>query len=632
MTRKTLLSASALAFLTVAAYYPVFSAGYIWDDDFYLTENLLLNSITGLWRIWSEPAASPQYYPLVFTSFWIEKRLWGLDPLGYHLVNALLHAGCAFLLYRILLRLRMRGAILVAAVFAVHPLFVESVAWVTERKNVLSGFFCLASFLSLLKWQESGSPSNRDYVKAFVFFLLSLLSKTVTSTMPAAFLVTAWFSGKRIDRRLVTRLIPFFVAGIGLGMLTGYLEYYHVGAQGPEAQIPLVNRVLTAGWIFWFYLKKIFFPVSFCFNYPQFYPNPHELRQWLYPASAAALPFILWAFRKRLGKGPLAAVLLYGGTVFPALGFIDVYPFRYSVTADHFCYLPALFPLVLAVAALGRLPKKAFIAVSAAIIAFLGLSTFGHSSSFLNRETLYRATVRCNPGSWFAHRKLAAVFAEQGRYDEALASFGAALSARPEDADDPSREAVALTDLGFHLAYIGRNLDASGFFHRALSISPGYPRAMLNLGVNLNSMGKRKEAAGYFISALSLKPDYAAAAANLLTLKKNLEKADRASTGMTGFSLNYPETSIPLLLAALDKNPLNLPARKALALALNETGQTEKAYREGRKYCRLAEILSRSMLLVAADLEGRGRDAESKRYRMEGLLLRKDHAEGCGAP
>lgn len=615
----------------MAAYYPVFSAGYIWDDDFYLTENLLLNTIGGLWRIWSEPTASPQYYPLVFTSFWIEKRLWGLNPFGYHLVNVILHAGGAFLLYRILLRLRMRGAFLVAAVFAVHPLFVESVAWVTERKNVLSGFFCLASFLSLLKWQESGPASDRDWARAFVFFLLSLLSKTVSSTMPAAFLVTAWFSGKRIERRLVTRLLPFFAAGISLGMLTGYLEYYHVGAQGIEAQIPFVNRVLTAGWIFWFYLKKIFFPISFCFNYPQFFPDPHELRQWFYPASAAALPVILWTMRKRLGKGPLAAVLLYGGTIFPALGFIDVYPFRYSVTADHFCYLPALFPLVLAVAALGRLPKRAFLALSTALVIFLCLSTFGHSSSFLNRETLYRATIRCNPGSWFAYRKLSTVLAEQGRHDKALESLLAALVIRPEDADDPNLRAVALTDLGFHLIHFGRYLEANQFLRRALSLSPNYPRAILNLGISLNSTGKKNEAVEYVLSALNAKPDYAAAAFSLIKIKKELDEAELASQEIVRFSLNDLKASIPQLLAVLGKNPLNLKARKALALVLVETNQTGRACEEGRKYCRLLEAVSRSMLLVAADLRERGKKVEAKRYEKEGLALRQEYAGRCDA-
>src|SRR5262249_45486376 len=156
----------------------------------------------GLGRIWFEPQASPQYYPLVFTSFWIENKLWGLRPLGFHLVNVLLHAANAILVWRILKRLEVRGALVVGAIFALHPVHVESVAWVTERKNMLSGLFYLLTLRAWLRWDSIDADRKWQwYTLSLILFICALLSKSVTATLPAVILVIIWWKRGRNSAR-----------------------------------------------------------------------------------------------------------------------------------------------------------------------------------------------------------------------------------------------------------------------------------------------------------------------------------------------------------------------------------------------------------------------------------------------
>jgi hypothetical protein len=197
VSRRDLWLAVALVALTLIAYYPAIRGGFIWDDDRYVTDNALLRSVDGLGKIWFKPGATIQYYPLVFTTFWIERHLWGLAPAGYHVVNVVLHAASAFLVYLIMRGLAVRGAVVVALLFALHPVHVESVAWITERKNVLSGLFYLAAAFVYLRangWLTSADarPSPRAYAATLALFACALLSKTVTATLPAALLLVIW--------------------------------------------------------------------------------------------------------------------------------------------------------------------------------------------------------------------------------------------------------------------------------------------------------------------------------------------------------------------------------------------------------------------------------------------------------
>ncbi|HEX4342912.1 MAG TPA: O-GlcNAc transferase, partial [Verrucomicrobiae bacterium] len=327
-----------LVVATFIAYQPMWHAGFIWDDDAYVTNNQTLHDLNGLKQIWLEPKATPQYYPLVYTTFWLEYHTWKLNPLGYHVVNVLLHALGSLLLWRVLKRLALPGAWLAAAIFALHPVNVESVAWVTERKNVLSAVLFFAAALAYLRFDGLAESKKRLWTwwcAALLLFIGALLSKTVACSLPAALLLVCWWKKGRVTMADVLPLIPFFIMGLGLGLHTAWLEKHHVGASGAEWSLSFIERCLIAGRALWFYAGKLVWPSQLTFIYPRWQIGTGVWWQWLFPLAVLAVVVTLWRARKRLGRGPLVAVLFFAGTLLPALGFFDLYPMRYSFVADH---------------------------------------------------------------------------------------------------------------------------------------------------------------------------------------------------------------------------------------------------------------------------------------------------------
>ena len=318
------MPALLLVGLTAGAYIPAMSGGFIWDDDDYVQDNLTLRSLEGLGQIWFQPGATRQYYPLVHTTYWLEYRLWGLDPTGYHVVNVILHALSAVLVWRLLIRLKVSGAWAAAALFALHPVHVESVAWITERKNALSGAFYLGAAWAYLRYEEAHSP--RLYWAALFLFAAALLSKTVTCTLPAALLLVLWWKGQTPMRRTAVALVPFFALGAAMSGMTVWMEKHSVGAWGPEWDLSLVERGLIAGRALWFYAAKLLVPLNLTFIYPRWAIDATAVWQYLYPIGALGVGALLWAFRERLGRGPLTGVLFFAGTLTPALGFFQLLP------------------------------------------------------------------------------------------------------------------------------------------------------------------------------------------------------------------------------------------------------------------------------------------------------------------
>jgi protein O-mannosyl-transferase len=341
----------ALFVITTLVYMPVWNGQPIWDDNGHLTKPEL-QSVAGLKRIWIEPGATQQYYPLVHTFFWIAHRLWGNWPYGYHFLSILLHVLSAMLMLRILRQLEIPGARLATALFALHPIQVESVAWISELKNTLSGVFYLSAGLIYLRFrsQTNGRRQSTLYAFALGLFVLGLLSKSVIATLPAALLVVFWWKrGELSWKGDFIPLIPFFAFGAASGAVTALVERKFIGAEGADFEFSVLERVLIAGRAFWFYLGKLVWPKDLIFIYPRWHINQTVWWQYLFPLAALGLLLALWLLRRRW-RGPLAAFLLYGGTLFPALGFVNVYPFLYSFVADHFQYLACVAPLTLAAA------------------------------------------------------------------------------------------------------------------------------------------------------------------------------------------------------------------------------------------------------------------------------------------
>jgi tetratricopeptide (TPR) repeat protein len=408
-----------------AAYLPAVRGGILWDDAAHVTR-LDLRSLHGLWRIWTVPGATQQYYPLLHSAFWIEHAVWGDSVLCYHLLNVALHALAACLVVKIVRRLEIHGALLAGLLFALHPLCVESVAWISEQKSTLSVVFYLAAALAYLKFDDSRKRST--YFLAFVWFAAALLTKTVTAALPGALLVILWWRRGRIEwKRDVQPLVPWFAVGASAGLFTAWVESTLIGAQGAGFALTPVQRFLLAGRALCFYAVKVILPGDLVFFYPRWNLDAAEGWQYLFPAGAIAVAVALWRMA-RFHRAPLAAFLIFAGTLFPVLGFFNIYPFRYSYVADHFAYLAALAILVPLASVLSRRPLVAIL-----FAAILGAATWQQSATYRDEETLYRATLQRNPDAWLAHNNLANVLlARPGGADQAMRHLQDALRLKPE--------------------------------------------------------------------------------------------------------------------------------------------------------------------------------------------------------
>ena len=433
MWKSPAAGAALIILLTVAAYIPAMHAGFIWDDDFYVTANPTLRSLGGLAAIWLKPGATIQYYPLVFTSFWVEHHLWGLHPFGYHLVNILLHAINAVLLWRVLQRLEIPGAWWAAAIFALHPVNVESVAWITERKNTLSGLFYLLAALAWLRYrplttsESAREPDWRYYWLALALFACALFSKTVTCSLPAVLMLVIWWKTGRLDKRDGLALAPWFGLGILSGLVTRWMEQ-RAGAHGAYWELSFVQRCLVAGRALWFYAGKLFWPRQFTFVYPRWEIDARAAWQYTFPLAALVVLAALWLLRSRIGRGPLAAVLCFAGTLVPALGFFDVYPFRYSFVADHFQYLACIGLITLTTSAVTVIGRRITdegrrfdgTSAAAALLLILGATTWSQAHIYQNEEILWRDTLAKNPDASIAHNNLGIELQNMGRLPEAI--------------------------------------------------------------------------------------------------------------------------------------------------------------------------------------------------------------------
>ena len=548
-SQKTLLLwAGLIVLLTLLAYIPAMRGGYIWDDNAHITDNAALRSSDGLAKIWFDPKILPQYYPLVHTTFWLEYHLWQLHPFGYHLVNVLLHAFNAVLLLFLLHSLRVPGAWLAAALFALHPVQVESVAWITERKNVLSGFFYLSSALAYFRFANvtgdradtsvssdmhpltstTSSSSWGYYAFSLFLFLCALLSKTVTCSLPAAILLVLWWKRDRICRSDILTLIPYFVVGALLGLTTVWLEKYQVGAYGEEWTLSFLDRCLVAGRALWFYAGKLLWPHKLTFIYPRWLIDAGVWWQYIFPAAALAVISVLWVMRRRIGKGPFVAIAFFAGTLVPALGFFDVYPMRFSFVADHFQYLASIGLIALAAAAmtafferLGPWQKTSGFVGCMAVLSVFAVLVWRQSTIYLDAETLYRDTISKNPHAWMAHYNLGVLLVNRGRSDEVMTHFSEALRLQPDDADTHY-------NLGVALEKQGRIEEAMAHFSEAVRLRPDYADAHYSMAVILARRSKFEDAISHYSKALRVRPNYAKAHNNLGVALFSQGKLDRA--------------------------------------------------------------------------------------------------------
>jgi protein O-mannosyl-transferase len=556
-----------LAVVTLMAYSPAWHGQLLWDDD-NCTTPAALRSFDGLKRIWFQPRATAQYYPLLYTSYWVQQRLWGDSPSGYHFINLLLHIGCVVLVLKILRFLRIPGAELAAIIFALHPVNVETVAWIAERKNTLSGIFALAATLSYLKFDEN--LSRRNYALAIGLFLFGLLSKTAIVTLPLAWLVILWWKRGTISwRRDVVPLVPFFFLSVAAGLVTRWFENTGIGYKARILDLSLLDRCLIAGRAFWFQLSKLFWPSNLTFVYPRWDINAEIWWQYLFPIGVLALLGILWTLR-RWSRAPLAGVLIYILLLLPSLGFLNIYFFVYSFVADHWQYLACLgiiTPCASGIVLLtGRL-KRCQAWLEPGTILLLGgvlfVLTSQQSRMYANNETLYRTTIARNPACWMAYTNLGDILAAANRLPEAMDLFNQALRIKP---------AVAHYSLGNAFIRAGRTSEAIDEYKRALQIDADYAEAYNNLGNALFLAGRTSEAIDEYKQALRIDHNNAEAHNNL---GNALVQTDRASEALDHFQ------------QALRMAPNSASTHYNLATALARMGRISEAIEQLKDVLRI---------------------------------------------
>ena len=556
------LRAPALALLVIASYLPALGAGFVWDDVIFVDEPVV-HAWPGLWNIWFSPGditREGHYWPVVYTSFWLEHKLWGLAPLGYHAVNVLLHAVNVLLIWRLLQRLVVPGAWVVAAVFAVHPLHVESVAWVIERKDLLSGLFYLSAALTWIGFVEA--PRRGRYVLALGLFTAGLLSKSIVVTLPVALLVWHWWRAGRVTQIDVTRLAPFFAVGL---VVTAFDLSFYTSREPLALDYSLVDRVLIAARALWFYAGKLLWPTDLAVIYPLWDIDAADPVAWTYVLGAFALAAGLWLARFRLGRGPFAGALFFAVTLSPVLGFVDYGYMQFSLVADRFQYLAGLGVLAMVLGAatsgaerLPAAPRAGAAGVLVVVLALLGTLTWRQAGIYRDGVTFFSHIIAHNPDARDAHLNLVGPLLDAGRHEEALAAARTGVEQRPDNAD-------AYTNLGRVLVLLERLEEAETVLRSALELAPGHPLAHLNLGEALRKGGRHEGAVELYRRALESDGDVAPAQAGL---------------GLALFALARYEEALGALETALALDP-TAPSAGELSLlagrAARELGRLDAA-------------------------------------------------------
>jgi protein O-mannosyl-transferase len=552
-----------LAVVTMLAYQPAWNGSFIWDDDEYVTNNELLTAPDGLRRIWFSLDSPSQYFPLVYTTFRIERALWELNPFGYHWVNLLLHVANALLLWRVLVRLNVPGAWLASAIFALHPVQVESVAWITERKNVLMGFFFL---LTLLAWtafvDERTKRPWRFYGLALILYLLALSAKATACTLPAALLLLLWLQKKQINKTRLIQVVPFLVLGIGMGLLAVWWERYHQGTS--LALFPFltpIERILVASRAVWFYLSKLIWPSNLTFIYPKWNISPAHLLDYTWLLAGFVLCAAIYFLRRYVGRSVEVAAAFFVATLSPMLGFIMLFTFRYTFVADHYQYLACIGPIALASAGVATLAstwkkiRPLVLSAAACFTAVLAILTWRQSAMYGDIEALWRTTLVRNPACWMAYNNLGNVLYQANRIPEAKDLFEQALRMNPDNA-------AARYNLGNVLFQRGRISEAIDQYQEALWITPNFAKAHNNLGNVLFLTGRTSEAIEQYKQALRIKPNFAEA-------RNNLGSA-LVQTGRTAEAIDQ-------FKEALRMNPNSADAHNNLGVALAQMGRISEA-------------------------------------------------------
>jgi tetratricopeptide (TPR) repeat protein len=605
-----------IAFVFIA-YAPVFHAGFIWDDESHLTQNPCIVGPLGLKEIWTSTRAV--YYPLVLTTFWAMHKFVGLLPFPYHTLNVLMHAGSAILLWRVLRQLGISGAWLGAALWALHPVMVQSVAWVTELKNTQSCLFYLLSIFCFLNWDKQSRKTQTRVRSSLMFglsivcFVLAILSKPSVAMLPVVLALCIWWRQRRVRWHDVVQLAPFLVISALASAWTIWEQKFHASAVGPEWAQTCTERLIIAGRAVWFYLAKLFWPDPLIFIYPRWEIHSAQWMAYLPLLAATAGLVVLWLLPGKAGRAVFFAAAYYVVSLFPVLGFFSVYFFRYSFVSDHFQYLASMGPLALVGAAMTEACSRLALAASlgrggvflrlglcSVLVILLVSLTWQQTAVYHDLITLYTKTLAKNPGCWMAHYNLGIVLRDHGDTDQAITHYRQAIALRPSYVE-------AHYNLGRLLAEKGEINDAIDHYEAALAINPTDAESHNNLGATLFQVGRVDDAIAHYQKALAIRPDYADASCNLadaLISKGDVDSAIAHYVTCVAAVPNHADAQYNLASALLRKGrideaithyektlellPENADAHVNLGSALLAKGRVVDAMAQYRAALRLA--------------------------------------------
>jgi tetratricopeptide (TPR) repeat protein len=600
---KLWLPIIAIVAAVIAAFWPVFSAGFIWDDDTMLTTNPLMHGL--LRTIWfsSEPI---DYFPLTYTSLWLEWRMWGMNALGYHVTNVLLHAASCVILWRVFERLKFPAAWLAALLFAVHPVNVESVAWIAERKNVLAMFFYALTALWFVAFAQTGK--NRFYAFSIVAFLLSLLAKPAAVAWPIIAFGILWFfsntqSTAPVSERFkknILRVLPFVALSLGASIVTVWFQNHRAIGNDVIHHHDWPTRLATAGGTIWFYLTKAVVPFPLSFVYPMWHIDAHSLTAYVPWIVLCIVTSVLWNFRKTWGKALLMALAYFILLLAPVLGFLNVYFQRYAYVADHWQYfaLPAI--TVLLAAAMYKL-RAQYLGI--ALVLVFGAMTFAQCRVYHNEDTLWADTLKKNPNCWLAINNIAFRKQQAGLIDEAYQLHKKSIAIEPIQPE-------AHNNLGNLLLNAGKLDDALVEIRESIRVDPHYAPAYYNLATIYQQQGKLDEAIAAYRQAVRWNENYAAAYNNLGCL---LEMRGR------------PEEGLVMVRRALALAPDYAGAAVNCGAILNETGRPQEARMWLEKGIALDPKNADAHLNFGNSLAALNQDAAAQEQFMAALQLAPGH-------
>jgi tetratricopeptide (TPR) repeat protein len=510
--------AALISVAILVVYFPSLGGRFIMDDLLLITENPLIRASDGLSRFWftTEPI---DYWPVTNTSFWLEWRLWGAEPTGYHVTNVILHALNALLIWAILAELLIPGAFLAALLFALHPVNVESVAWIAQRKGLLAMLFSLLSIVCYLRAERRTGHASRDgttatrwYWTSLMLFLLAMLSKSSVAILPVILLSMVWWQ-RPLRATDLARTAPFFFVAVVLVAVTAWFQ-----ARGMHDQVDnagVIERVLGAGAVVWFYLYKALMPLRLAFIYPQWDIRPDHVAWWLPLLAGLAVTGVCWRYRKSWSRPLLFAWGFFCVSLVPVMGLSRSTFMEFSLVADHYQYIALIAVVALAAGSWSRWQRRArgpvrgaANALAVAVAMLFAFLTWRQSGLYSDSITLYQASLRSSPDAWMAHNNLGAELFDAGRLSEAMEHDRRALELKPDYAE-------AHTNLANVLAATKRIPQAIEHYREALRLKPNYVEAHNGLGSALAYTGRIEEGIEHLEKAVRLKPDFAAARQNL---------------------------------------------------------------------------------------------------------------------